>query len=55
MEVMETSHGGSGETGFLSQDLYNFFGAEKGKGKKVQCGIRNEPYALDRRERSRVF
>lgn len=32
MDVMETSHGGAGETGFLSQDLYNFFSRQK-KGK----------------------
>jgi hypothetical protein len=32
MDIMETSNGGSGETGFLSQDLYNFFSRRK-KGK----------------------
>uniref|UniRef100_K3YLN5 SWIM-type domain-containing protein n=1 Tax=Setaria italica TaxID=4555 RepID=K3YLN5_SETIT len=32
MDVMEASHGGPGETGFLSQDLYNFFSRYK-KGK----------------------
>jgi hypothetical protein len=29
MDVMETSHGGPGETGFISQDLYNFISAYK--------------------------
>jgi zinc finger SWIM domain-containing protein 3 len=29
MDVMETTHGGPGETGFLSQDLYNFFSRNK--------------------------
>ncbi|CAN6242184.1 unnamed protein product [Urochloa humidicola] len=28
-DVMETSHGGPGETGFISQDLYNFFSRYK--------------------------
>ncbi|KAL6875595.1 hypothetical protein ACP4OV_013108 [Aristida adscensionis] len=32
MDVMEKSHGGPGETGFLLQDLYNFIAREK-KGK----------------------
>jgi zinc finger SWIM domain-containing protein 3 len=29
MDVMETSHGGPGEIGFISQDLYNFISAYK--------------------------
>ena len=53
MDVMETSHGGQRETGFLSQDLYNFFfEAEEGKGTRERCGIRDESYASDARERS---
>jgi hypothetical protein len=32
LDVMETSHDGPGETGFLSQDLYNSFSRQK-KGK----------------------
>jgi zinc finger SWIM domain-containing protein 3 len=32
MDVMETSHGGPGEIGFISRDLYNFFARYK-KGK----------------------
>jgi zinc finger SWIM domain-containing protein 3 len=32
MDVMEATHGGPGEIGFLSQDLYNFFSKNK-KGK----------------------
>jgi zinc finger SWIM domain-containing protein 3 len=36
MDVMETTHGGLGEAGFLLQDLYNFFSRNK-KGKIEGC------------------
>jgi zinc finger SWIM domain-containing protein 3 len=29
MDVMATSHGGPGETGFISRDLYNFISTYK--------------------------
>jgi zinc finger SWIM domain-containing protein 3 len=30
MDVMEMSHSGPGEIGFISQDLYNFFEVQEG-------------------------
>jgi hypothetical protein len=47
MDVMEKNHGGHECTGFLMQDLYNFFEAQEAKNRREGCSECAKPYESD--------